>query len=110
MALLLLCKQVINTRKLGKRLEWILSTFPVTSCDQANFGKSPIFSYILGLGGWNRVGGIKYALFDSLNPNLDKKKVFLSKFDRSCGVTEKVDNIHSNLTRKLAVKLLYFLF
>ena len=58
------------------RLEWILSTFPVTSRDQANFGKSPIFSFILGFGGWNRFGGIKYTLFDSLNPNLDKKGCF----------------------------------
>ena len=60
----------------GVRLEWILSTFPVISRDQANFGKSPIFSFILGLGGWNRVGGIKYTLFDSLNPKLGEKGCF----------------------------------
>ena len=32
------------------RLECILSTLPVTSRDQANFGKTLLFSFILGLG------------------------------------------------------------
>ena len=32
--------------------------------------------YILGLGGWNRVGGFKYTLFDFFNPNLDEKGCF----------------------------------
>ena len=58
------------------RLKWILSPFPVTSRDQVNFGIFPNFSFILGLGEWSSVGGIKYTLFDSLNPNLDKKGCF----------------------------------
>ena len=36
----------------------MLSTFPVTSRDQANFGKSPIFSFILGLGDEIELGGL----------------------------------------------------
>ena len=45
-------------------------------------------------------GGTKQTVFDSRNPDLEKKGVLL-KLDRSRDMTGMVDNIHSNFSHLL---------
>ena len=54
----------------------ILSTLPVTSRDQANFGKTLLFSFILGLGDEIELGGLNILYMISLTLIWTKKGGF----------------------------------